>query len=278
MRWLASAAVLAAVLTPTACAANVTIEVELLAPTPEAAPSRSASAQTERRTSALSSRAGARRSSGSHVVGRLGVAKVAADIRRTRSASGRLLGRARAGQYLALTSEVGEWYGVLMDDGSTGWLRRPSVSLLDFEVVASNPPAGAALPRGVPDPGSALLTGGQRSLLQVAYSFLGVPYRFGGESLRGIDCSAFVQKVFRSLGIALPRTAAEQSRRGMAVPVSYLQPADRLYFQNRSGRINHTGIYIGNGHFIHASRSLGGVEISRIAEPMWARMFAGARR
>jgi len=278
LRWIASAAAMLAVLVPTCGAADEEIVVDLLPPVTEAAPSRSSGGHTQRRTTSLSSRAGARRSTGERVIGRLGVAKVVAEIRRTRSFSGRLLARARAGQYLALTADAGEWFGVLMDDGSTGWLRKASVSVLDYEVVAPSQPAGSGLPPGAPDPGSAVLNGGQRSLLQVAYSFLGVPYRYGGNTARGIDCSSFVQQCFRVLGIGLPRTAAEQAQCGLAVPVEYLQPADRLYFRNRDGRISHTGIYIGNGLFIHASSSLKGVGISRITEPMYARMFAGARR
>ncbi len=93
-----------------------------------------------------------------------------------------------------------------------------------------------------------------------------------------MDCSAFVQRCFASLGINLPRTAREQFGCGMPVAVAQLQAADRLYFQNKSGRITHTGIYIGDGYFIHSSSSRKGVAISRLDEQMYTRMYAGARR
>jgi len=99
--------------------------------------------------------------------------------------------------------------------------------------------------------------------LEVAESYLGTPYKFGGEDERGIDCSSFIQKVFPDL----PRTANEQMKVGSNVPVddvSQWQPGDRIYFdinaRLRSGDADHTGIYLGNNEFIQASSSKGVVK------------------
>jgi cell wall-associated NlpC family hydrolase len=99
--------------------------------------------------------------------------------------------------------------------------------------------------------------------LEVAESYLGTPYKFGGDDERGIDCSAFIQKVFPEL----PRTANEQMKVGSSVPVdnmSQWQPGDRIYFDMNArlnpGDADHTGIYLGNNEFIQASSSKGVVK------------------
>jgi len=99
-------------------------------------------------------------------------------------------------------------------------------------------------------------------LLEVAQTYLGTPYVFGGVSRRGLDTSGFVQAVFRAVGVRLPRTALEQHKVGRLVPRDQMQAGDRLYFDfvrdARSGRrapgvVDHTGIYMGGGQFIHAT-------------------------
>lgn len=208
------------------------------------------------------------------VVGQLGMTTEAAVIRRGRSEDSAALARVDQGTYLALTATSGDWLGILMSDTTTGWIPARSVQMLNYEVVGSQTPAGQA-PPSLDDP---LLNGGQRALLQTAYQYLGVKYVWGGTSDTGLDCSGFVQKVFRAMGITLPRTAAEQFECGMPVSMEQLIGGDRLYFQSDTGRINHTGIYIGNGYFIHASGSANKVVVSRLDEGKYTRIYAGARR
>lgn len=215
-------------------------------------------------------------SANQRVVGRLGLARSAAPIRAQRTSRARLLTRVAAGTYLALTTEVGDWYGVLMADRSTGWMRKADVEPLSYEVVANGPdPARNPDAEAMNNP---FLNEGQRALLQAAYAYLGVPYRYGGTSTNGMDCSAFVQRVFGHMGLQLPRTAREQYAVGAPVDTSQLQAADRVYFADKSGRITHTGIYIGNGYFIHSSSSRKGVAINRLQETMYSRMYVGAKR
>lgn len=250
-------------------------EIESAAPAPR--PSRAGS-----RSMAASkpSRGGGhrRRGTGEYVVGRLGVLEQNASIRAGRSSRHRLLARVATGTYVALTNQVGEWYGVLMSDRSIGWVRQRDVRILDYEVVSTTPLPAQTTKNYTPDLSSPLLSSGQRNLLQYAFSFLGVPYKYGGTSVSGMDCSAFVQRCFAAMGIRLPRTAAEQYQCGMPISPQELQAADRVYFANRNGRINHTGIYIGNGYFIHSSSNRKGVAVSHLSEPMYARMYVGARR
>jgi cell wall-associated NlpC family hydrolase len=104
-----------------------------------------------------------------------------------------------------------------------------------------------------------------------------LPYRLGGDSGSGIDCSALVQRTFRVVGLDLPRTAAKQFRQGCAVAREELMAGDLVFFHGRKLReITHVGIYIGGGRFIHAARH--GVVVASLQASHWARRLAGARR
>ena len=97
------------------------------------------------------------------------------------------------------------------------------------------------------------------NISKTARMFLGKPYRWSGQTLEGSDCSGFVNTVFRANGINLPRDAYQQLVCGELTGTRWyrdsMQAGDTLYFiSSRSGRITHTGIYLGNGKFIHSSR------------------------
>lgn len=116
-------------------------------------------------------------------------------------------------------------------------------------------------------------------LISRAQSLRGTPYRFGATGNGSFDCSGFTQHVFRRQGIALPRTAAEQYRRGDTIARDGLEPGDLVFFRNTAGRsgISHVGMYIGEGNFIHAS-SHGGVRIDPLSKDYYTNHYAGARR
>lgn len=105
----------------------------------------------------------------------------------------------------------------------------------------------------------------------------GVPYRLGGETLNGVDCSAFVQIVFKDAWqIPLPRTTRSQSQTGFEVNYQNAQRGDLVFFRT-SRTSNHVGVYLGDKKFMHASTSKG-VMISRIDNPYWASKFWQFRR
>lgn len=105
--------------------------------------------------------------------------------------------------------------------------------------------------------------------VEEAKSWIGTPYVFGGDDRKGIDCSAFVQKVFESDNVKLPRTTTEQINVGQEIDIDdELQSGDRLYFafgRLGKGNADHTGIYLGNNQFIQSSSSKG-VTISDISD------------
>jgi cell wall-associated NlpC family hydrolase len=96
----------------------------------------------------------------------------------------------------------------------------------------------------------------QAELINSAEKWIGTPYQYGGTGSNSIDCSAFVQNVFSSIGVTLPRTAQQQYNYLQRISEDELQPGDLVFF-GKNGAITHVGIYIGNGYMIHASSSSG---------------------
>ena len=105
------------------------------------------------------------------------------------------------------------------------------------------------------------------------------PYLLGGNSRRGIDCSAFTKKTFKDrFNVNLPRTTAEQARYGKAIPRSQIETGDLVFFKTGRGPHGyHVGIYVKDGQFLHASTK-GGVIYSSLNSPYWSRTFWQARR
>ena len=120
-------------------------------------------------------------------------------------------------------------------------------------------------------------------ILSEAHTYIGTPYRFGGMTRSGIDCSAFVLSVYGSVtGINLPRISSAQAQEGERVEIEQLEKGDLLFFQTRGSRISHVGIVQeitpeGEIKFIHASTSKG-VTISSLNEKYWGLRFRFAKR
>lgn len=136
--------------------------------------------------------------------------------------------------------------------------------------------APSAYGTAVPVPGGGRNTG--PAALALAQSFLGVPYLWGGTSPRGFDCSGLVQYVYAKQGVTIPRVAEDQAKVGTPIAPENLQPGDAVFFADRKGYIHHEGMYVGDGHFIHAPRTGDVVKISSLQEPYYATSYAGARR
>ena len=118
----------------------------------------------------------------------------------------------------------------------------------------------------------------QDRLIMFAKKMLNIPYRFGGNSLWGIDCSAYVQKVYRLIGVNLPRSAREQFTEGEPVDKEELSIGDLVFFRTYASFPSHVGIYLGNDLFIHASSKSKKVTIDSLATPYYLKRFIGAKR
>jgi cell wall-associated NlpC family hydrolase len=108
----------------------------------------------------------------------------------------------------------------------------------------------------------------------IAMRYLGIQYVWGGASPSGFDCSGFVMYVYGQMGVSLPHSTFAQWNVGVAVSRSDLQPGDLVFFDG----LNHVGLYIGGGQFIHAPHTGDVVKISSLSESWYASTYVGARR
>ena len=104
----------------------------------------------------------------------------------------------------------------------------------------------------------------RKAICNYAIQWIGRPYVYGGTSLEtGIDCSAFVQNVYRQIGIGLPRVSSDQANVGVDIDIKDIRPGDLLfYYDSGLGRIGHVTMYMGNNTVIHASNARLGVIVS----------------
>ncbi len=118
----------------------------------------------------------------------------------------------------------------------------------------------------------------QERLILFAKKLLDIPYRFGGNNLLGIDCSAYVKKVYGLVGIDLPRSARAQFKEGKPVHGNELTTGDLVFFRTYASFPSHVGIYLGNNLFIHASSRSKKVTIDSLNTPYYLKRFIGAKR
>ncbi|MBS7333087.1 C40 family peptidase [Faecalibacter bovis] len=120
-------------------------------------------------------------------------------------------------------------------------------------------------------------------LLKEAETYIGTPYRYGGTTRNGIDCSAFVRSVFETFNMNLPRVSADQAKEGQRISTDEAREGDLVFFATRGGgRVSHVGIVHGRNEngvltFIHSSTSQG-VIITPLNDSYWGKRFLYAKR
>lgn len=115
-------------------------------------------------------------------------------------------------------------------------------------------------------------------LITFARKLINIPYKFGGNSILGIDCSGYVKKVYGLLGVELPRTAREQFKEGEEIAFDDLSVGDLVFFRTYASFPSHVGIYLGNNLFIHASSRGKKVTIDSLETPYYFKRFIGGKR
>ena len=115
-------------------------------------------------------------------------------------------------------------------------------------------------------------------VLETALGLLGSPYRDGGATPDGFDCSGFTQWVFAQHGVALPRETREQFALGAAVAAGSVTSGDLLFFSTVAPGPSHVGIALDEDRFVHAPSARGVVRVERLSTSYWQQHFIGARR
>lgn len=169
---------------------------------------------------------------------------------------------------------------------AAGRLRRLFLAVALLPVLAACSLVRAPLPPPVPptdvipvDPAPvAGAAAAGRRLLELAERQLGAPYRWGGATPAGFDCSGLVRWVHGEAGITVPRTAAGQQIEARPVAARELLPGDLVFFRIDGRGVDHVGVYAGDGRFVHAPRSGRAVGYDRLDESWWAARYAGAGR
>jgi cell wall-associated NlpC family hydrolase len=131
------------------------------------------------------------------------------------------------------------------------------------------------------DPGSPRRRGSRDEIVATARRFGGTPYLWGGMTVRGIDCSGLVSRVYHANGFELPRDADQQfaDPNADAVGRDKLEPGDLLFFGDDEKSITHVGLYLGDGRFINATtHQVPSVHEDRLDDPHWSAIYQGARR
>jgi len=137
------------------------------------------------------------------------------------------------------------WFKIEMASGTTGYIHPDYVEVVANSVSTTTAASVSAASGSV-----------RSQVLDYASTFLGVPYVYGGSSPKGFDCSGFTSYVYKHFNVSLPHSSASQYTRVTKVSRDNLQPGDLVFFASSAGgsKINHVGIYVGNGNFIHAPR------------------------
>lgn len=114
-------------------------------------------------------------------------------------------------------------------------------------------------------------------LVSVVNAVKGTPYKMGGISTVGFDCSGFTKYVFKKFGVNISRSSAAQYKMGTAVSKSNLKEGDLVFFNTFGKGVSHVGIYIGNGKFAHASSSKG-IAVDNLNSSYYKKRYVGAKR
>ena len=123
-------------------------------------------------------------------------------------------------------------------------------------------------------------TNNAQDLVLKGLELVGINYRRGGTNAEtGLDCSGFVQLVFKdAVGKLLPRTAREQSEVGASIDKNELKPGDLVFFNTMRRAFSHVGIYLGDNHFMHSPRTGSEIRVEDMSQSYWVKRYNGARR
>ena len=175
-----------------------------------------------------------------------------------------VLGTAKAGSLLPVISKANGWYEVRYNDASA-YASADYVLLMtqsEYDVFKNNQSVEG------------------QQIAEFARQFIGYPYVYGGNGPNSFDCSGFVKYIYAQFGYTLNRTATDQLKNGIAVPLDTVQPGDLVFFRAAGTvkPVSHVGLYVGDGQFIHASTSIRGVVYDDLNSKYYSSIYVYARR
>jgi len=184
----------------------------------------------------------------------------AVNLRSAPSTSSAIISVLSKGQPCEILDRQNDWFYIKLSDDLAGWVFGPYVT---FTPVLSD---ASSISRN-------------EQIVRYALTLLKTKYRYGGNSPNGFDCSGFTRYVYTQFGHILPHKASEQMKYGQPVEKDALQKGDLVFFKTQGAQIvNHVGIYMENGQFIHASSGAGYVTISPLTSGYYHPRYQGARR
>lgn len=184
-----------------------------------------------------------------------------------------------------ILEETGDWYKVTYKD-QTGYVLKTYVSDKKQETTSRSAESRKKSTNQAKTEDIQTITTSSsgtekgKEIANYAKQFVGKKYVYGGSSPSGFDCSGLTMYVYKKFGISLPHSATSQSKLGVAVSKSNLQPGDLVFFTNyRTGKgIGHVGVYIGSNKFVHASTEKTGVITSSLSGSGYAKRYVKAVR
>lgn len=195
------------------------------------------------------------------------------NFRETASTEGKIIDSLSKGTSLVVLDTLSGWHKVKVGT-KVGYVANNFVTATSTEVTSRSTTVATFSDEELADDSS------ESDLVSYAKKFVGVRYVYGGKSPNGFDCSGFVGYVFKKFGIKLNSSAAGMYSDGVKVSKSALKAGDLLFFdassRKASGAIDHVGIYIGGGMFIHASTSNKQVVIQKLST--YYGKYIGAKR
>lgn len=201
------------------------------------------------------------------------------NVRNQPSTSSKIEGKLFNAQTVRILSKSGQWYMLKTPDSSIGWVYSEYVAL-DKPLTEINETTSRdnILSRGVEFSRNSAIG---EEIAEYSKKFLGVPYKWGGATPDGFDCSGLTYYIYKQFGITLNRTAEGQSAQGVYVDKSELKPGDLIFFDTNGtndGEVTHDGMYIGNNQFIHSANSRTLVSITDLSESYYSSTYVKAKR
>jgi len=176
------------------------------------------------------------------------------------------------GYKLTILETSEDWYKVLTPAGTKGWVHSDYVNLEG--AIASRSSEAKTQSKAAQELSA--------QIISYAKELLGVRYVYGGNTPKGFDCSGFVKYVYNHFDLKIERTASSQAKQGTAVKKAELAKGDLVFFDTNGGhnKVNHVGIYVGDGNFIHSSSGHAAMKvvISNLESGFYANSYMTARR